>query len=135
METGWSAWRVARQLGRSRQTNRREDRHIVRNGHVQTAASSGAIQATVATSLSSRTIRRCVAEIHFGKRHPLRLPPLTPTHRRLHLEWCRPRGIWTAAEWKQGVFSDESRFNLSSDDNRIRVWRTRGERLNHAFTL
>ncbi|GFU89270.1 transposable element Tcb2 transposase [Trichonephila clavipes] len=33
------------------------------------------------------------------------------------------------------VFSDESRFYLSSDDNRVRVWRPRGERLNPAFAL
>ncbi|GFT74017.1 transposable element Tcb2 transposase [Trichonephila clavipes] len=39
------------------------------------------------------------------------------------------------AEWNQVVFSDEFRFNLSSDDNRIRVWRPRGERLNPAFAL
>ncbi|GFU56891.1 transposable element Tcb2 transposase [Trichonephila clavipes] len=41
----------------------------------------------------------------------------------------------TAAKWNQVVFSDESRFNLSSDDNRVRVWRLLGERLNHAFAL
>ncbi|GFU62897.1 transposable element Tcb1 transposase [Trichonephila clavipes] len=43
------------------------------------------------------------------------------TDRRLRLEWCRARANWTAAEWDQVVFSDESRFNLSSDDNRVRV--------------
>ncbi|GFS73835.1 transposable element Tcb2 transposase [Trichonephila clavipes] len=32
-------------------------------------------------------------------------------------------------------YGDESRFNLSSDDNRVRVWRPRGERLNPAFAL
>ncbi|GFX81962.1 transposable element Tcb2 transposase [Trichonephila clavipes] len=31
--------------------------------------------------------------------------------------------------------SDESRFNLSNDDNRVRLWRSRGERLNPAFLL
>ncbi|GFX08683.1 transposable element Tcb1 transposase [Trichonephila clavipes] len=31
------------------------------------------------------------------------------------------------------VYSDESRFNLSSDDNRVRVGRPCGERLNPAF--
>ncbi|GFY33311.1 hypothetical protein TNCV_1897651 [Trichonephila clavipes] len=31
--------------------------------------------------------------------------------------------------------SRESRFNLSSDGNRVRVWRPRGERLNPAFAL
>ncbi|GFV41255.1 hypothetical protein TNCV_1231701 [Trichonephila clavipes] len=35
----------------------------------------------------------------------------------------------------QVVFSDESRFNLSSDDNRVRVWRVHGEHLNPTFTL
>ncbi|GFV72616.1 uncharacterized protein TNCV_2602231 [Trichonephila clavipes] len=32
-------------------------------------------------------------------------------------------------------FSDEPRFILSSDDNRVRVWRPRSERLNPAFAL
>ncbi|GFX86438.1 transposable element Tcb2 transposase [Trichonephila clavipes] len=57
------------------------------------------------------------------------------THRRLRLEWYRARGNWTAAEWNQVVFSDKSRFNLSSDDNRVRVWVPCGERLNPAFAL
>ncbi|GFW80795.1 transposable element Tcb2 transposase [Trichonephila clavipes] len=73
--------------------------------------------------VSSRTIRRHLAEGHLGLQRPLRELRLTPTHRRLRLEWFRTRGKWTAAEWNQVVFSDESRFNLSSDDNRVRVWR------------
>ncbi|GFU11571.1 transposable element Tcb2 transposase [Trichonephila clavipes] len=116
MKAGWSARRVARQLGlsdcvvrrcwnqwireisftrragsgRPRQISRREDRHIVRNARVQPTASSAAIQAQVAPSLgalvSSRTTRRCLAEGHLGSRRPLRVLPLTPTHRRLRLE-------------------------------------------------
>ncbi|GFX16394.1 transposable element Tcb2 transposase [Trichonephila clavipes] len=38
-------------------------------------------------------------------------------------------------EWNQVVFSEESRFNISSDDNRVCVWRPRGERLNPTFAL
>ncbi|GFU00681.1 hypothetical protein TNCV_4818451 [Trichonephila clavipes] len=41
----------------------------------------------------------------------------------------------TAAEWNQVIFSDESRFNLSSDHHRVRVCRPRGECLNPAFAL
>ncbi|GFW33370.1 transposable element Tcb1 transposase [Trichonephila clavipes] len=51
------------------------------------------------------------------------------------LDWSSARGNWTAVEWNQVVFRDESRFNLSSDNNRVRVWRPRGERLNLAFAL
>ncbi|GFX22654.1 transposable element Tcb2 transposase [Trichonephila clavipes] len=42
---------------------------------------------------------------------------------------------WTTAEWNQVDFSEESRFDLSSDGNRIRVWRPRGERFNPALAL
>ncbi|GFX58948.1 transposable element Tcb2 transposase [Trichonephila clavipes] len=119
--------------GRTRQISR-EDRYIVRNAHEQPTASSAAIQAQVAPLLgapvSSRTIRRHLSEGHLGSRRPLRVLPLTPTHRHLHLEWCRARGNWTAAEWR-----DDSIFNLSSDDNRIRVWRPLGKRLNPVFAL
>ncbi|GFY05781.1 transposable element Tcb2 transposase [Trichonephila clavipes] len=125
--------------GRPRQTSRREDCHIVKNARVQPTASSAAIQAQLAPSLgtpvSSRTIRRCLPEGHLGSRRPLRVLPLTSTHRRFRLEWCHARGNWTAAEWNQFIFSDESRFNLSSDDNRVRVWRPRGECLIPAFAL
>ncbi|GFS81364.1 transposable element Tcb2 transposase [Trichonephila clavipes] len=97
---------------RPRQTSRREDRHIVRNARVQPSASSAAIQAQVAPSLgapvSSQTIRRRLAKGHLGSRLPLRELTLTPTHQCLRLD---------------------------SDDNRVRVWRPRGECLNPAFAL
>ncbi|GFX93856.1 transposable element Tcb2 transposase [Trichonephila clavipes] len=122
MEAEWSGRRVDRQLGRSdcvvrrcwdqwiremsftrrpgsghpQQTSRREDRHMVRNARVQPTASSTAIQAQVSPSLgvpvSSRTIRKRLAEGHLGSRCPLGVLPLTPTHRRLRLEWCHARG-------------------------------------------
>ncbi|GFW49196.1 uncharacterized protein TNCV_3057061 [Trichonephila clavipes] len=50
-------------------------------------------------------------------------------------EWCCTRRDWLATEWNQVLFSDESGFNFRSDDNRVRVWRSRRERLNPAFTL
>ncbi|GFW53250.1 transposable element Tcb2 transposase [Trichonephila clavipes] len=124
MEAGWSTRRVARCLGRF---------------DCVPTASSVTIQAQVAPSLeasvSSRTIRRRLAEGCFGSWCPLRVLPLTSTHRRLHLEWCHARGNRTAAKWNQVIFSDKSRFNLSCDANRVRVWRPLGECLNPAFVL
>ncbi|GFU46808.1 transposable element Tcb2 transposase [Trichonephila clavipes] len=125
--------------GRPRQTSCRLDQHIIRNVRVQPIASSTAIHAHVTPSLGahvfSRTIRRRLAEGYLGSRRPLRVLPLTPIHRRLRLEWCHARGNWSAAEWNQVVFSDESRFNLSSDDNRVRVLKPHGKRLNPAFAF
>ncbi|GFX00064.1 transposable element Tcb2 transposase [Trichonephila clavipes] len=125
--------------GRPRKTSRHEDHHIVRNERVQPTASSVAIQAQIAPLLgapvSSRTIRRHLAEGHLGLRRPLLVPPLMSTYRYLRLEWCHARENWTETEWNQVVFSDESRFNLSSVDNRVRVWRPRSERFKPVFAL
>ncbi|GFX87506.1 HTH_Tnp_Tc3_2 domain-containing protein [Trichonephila clavipes] len=55
---------------------------IVKNAHVQRTASSAAIQVQVAPSLgapvSSRTIRKRLAERHLGSPHPLLVLLLTP---------------------------------------------------------
>ncbi|GFT84531.1 transposable element Tcb2 transposase [Trichonephila clavipes] len=34
--------------------------------------------------------------------------------------------MWNATDWQKVVFSDESRFVLGTDDNRVRVWRCSG---------
>ncbi|UYV66558.1 hypothetical protein LAZ67_4002080 [Cordylochernes scorpioides] len=89
------------------------------------------VQDTLDHSISIRTIsRRLVANGSHSCR-PLRRLPLTPPNRRQRLEWCRARSTWMT-EWHRVVFSDESRFCLSSDSRRVRVWRRRGERSNPA---
>ncbi|GFY09062.1 transposable element Tcb2 transposase [Trichonephila clavipes] len=125
--------------GCPRQTSRREDYRIggcprTANCFVGRHPGTGSTP-SLGALVSSGTIRKRLAEGHLGSRLPLRVLPLTPTHRRFRLEWCCTRGNWTAVEWNQVVFSDESRYNLSSDENRVRVWRTRGERLNPSFAL
>ncbi|UYV83036.1 hypothetical protein LAZ67_22001876 [Cordylochernes scorpioides] len=78
--------------------------------------------------LATTISRRLIANgLHSCR--PLRRLPLTPPNRRQRLEWCRARSTWMT-EWHRVVFSDESRFCLSSDSRRVRVWRRRGERSN-----
>ncbi|GFT09183.1 transposable element Tcb2 transposase [Trichonephila clavipes] len=48
----------------------------------------------------------------------------------------RPRGEKIEGSyWQKVVFSDESRFVLGTDDNRVRVWRCPGERYNSPHTV
>ncbi|UYV64998.1 Transposase [Cordylochernes scorpioides] len=81
--------------------------------------------------VDSRTISRRLVANGLHSCRPLRRLPLTPPNRRQRLEWCRARSTWMT-EWHRVVFSDESRFCLSSDSRRVRVWRRRGERSNPA---
>ncbi|GFV51279.1 transposable element Tcb2 transposase [Trichonephila clavipes] len=161
MEAGWSARRVVRQIdlsdcvvrrccdqkiremsftrrpgsGRLRQTSRRKDRHIVINTHVQLTVPSATIQA-LGIPVSTRTIRRHLAERHLGSRCPLCVLPLTPTHRRpicsgAMQEETRLQQNGT----RSSLATRDSRFNLSSDDNRVRVWGPQSDHLNSAFAL
>ncbi|GFV76555.1 transposable element Tcb2 transposase [Trichonephila clavipes] len=44
--------------------------------------------------------------------------------------------MWNVTDWQKVVFSNESRFVLGTDDNRVRVWRRRpGERYNSPHTV
>ncbi|UYV76777.1 hypothetical protein LAZ67_14001997 [Cordylochernes scorpioides] len=122
-------------VGATRVTSARVDRRILRQAVAAPQATCTAIlqhvQDTLDHSISTRTIsRRLVANGLYSCR-PLRRLPLTPPNRRQRLEWCRARSTWMT-EWHRVVFSDESRFCLSSDSRRVRVWRRRGERSNPA---
>ncbi|GFV56680.1 HTH_Tnp_Tc3_2 domain-containing protein [Trichonephila clavipes] len=86
-------------LRHPRQSSHREDHHIGRNARIQLTASSASIQALVAASIgapvSSRTIRRHLAEGLLGSRFPLHMLPSlidvsvwsNATHKETGLPW------------------------------------------------
>ncbi|GFV12645.1 transposable element Tcb2 transposase [Trichonephila clavipes] len=51
---------------------------------------------------------------------------LLPDHRTSRLQWCREHHNWTEQDWACVLFSDESRFSLSSDCRRQLIWRESG---------
>ena len=53
---------------------------------------------------------------------------LTARHRAARLQWAQQHYRWRRQHWARVLISDESRFNLSHHDGRIRVFRRRGER-------
>ena len=53
---------------------------------------------------------------------------LTARHRAARLQWAKRHFRWGRQQWARVLFSDESRFNLSHHDGRIRVFRRRRER-------
>ncbi|GFT46434.1 transposable element Tcb2 transposase [Trichonephila clavipes] len=67
-------------------------------------------------------------------RCPVRFVPLTPAHRRRRSLGCREHRNWRDNEWGRVLFTDESRFSLSSDSHRIFIWRERGSR-NHPSNI
>ncbi|GFU30699.1 transposable element Tcb2 transposase [Trichonephila clavipes] len=92
----------------------------------------------VPITLPKRNMRQIRAErLHGGglfARRPVRCVPLTPAHRRRRSLWCREHRNWRDNEWGRVLFTDESRFSLSSDSHRILIWRERGSR-NHPSNI
>ncbi|GFX00199.1 HTH_Tnp_Tc3_2 domain-containing protein [Trichonephila clavipes] len=132
---GWSTRPVADQVDRSEKTTRREDRRIVRQALVDPTVTRSTILADVGVVIVPETISRHLAEANLKSKRPFRALPLTPEHRQLRLQWCQARSMWNVTGWQKAVFSDESRFVLGTDDNRVRVWRCPGERYNSPHTV
>ncbi|GFW59258.1 transposable element Tcb1 transposase [Trichonephila clavipes] len=109
-----------------------EDRQIVRmavtNRSVISRTVAQPIESVTHHSVSACTIRRRLQQSCLSARRPLLGLPLTQNHRRLRRQWCDERRMWVA-EWNEVVFTDESRICLQHLDDRIRVWRQRGERM------
>ncbi|GFT35421.1 HTH_Tnp_Tc3_2 domain-containing protein [Trichonephila clavipes] len=109
--------------GATSKTTKREDRRIVRQALLDPTVTRSTIRADVGVALVPQTISRHLAEANLKSKHPFRALPLTPEHRQLRLQWCQARSMWNVTDWQKVVFSDESRFVLGTDDNRVQVWR------------
>ncbi|GFY27061.1 transposable element Tcb1 transposase [Trichonephila clavipes] len=121
--------------GVTRMTTRREDRRIVRQALVDPTVTRSTIRADVGVAIVPQTISKCLAEANLKFKRPFRALPLTPGHRQLRLQCCQFRSMWNVTVWQKDVFSEESRFVLGTDDNRVRVWRRPGERYNSPHTV
>ncbi|GFT42134.1 transposable element Tc1 transposase [Trichonephila clavipes] len=130
---GTHAWKTG--SGANRKITRREDRRIVRQALVDTTVTRSTIRADVGVAFIPQTISRHLAEENLKSKRPFRALPLTPEHRQLRLQWCQSRSMWNVTDWQKFVFSDESRFVLGTDDNRVRMWKRPGERYNSPYTV
>ncbi|GFY06031.1 uncharacterized protein TNCV_3863351 [Trichonephila clavipes] len=118
---GTHAWKTG--SGATRKTTRREDRRIVRQALVDPTVTRSTIRADVGVAIVPHTISSHLSEANLKSKRPFRALPLTPEHPKLRLQWCQARSMWNVTDWQKVVFSDESRFVLGTDDNRVWVWK------------
>ncbi|GFY36325.1 transposable element Tcb1 transposase [Trichonephila clavipes] len=103
----------------------REGTHVRKTG-------SGATRKT--TRRGDRRIVLHFAEANLKSKLPFQALSLTPELRQPRLQFCQVRSMWNVTDWQKVVLGDEFRFVLGTDDNRIRVWRSPGERYNSPHT-
>ncbi|GFW98220.1 transposable element Tc3 transposase [Trichonephila clavipes] len=124
--------------GCPRGTTPADDRYIVLQTRRNRRQTAGEI-ARHTTQATGRPISRFTVarRLHGGglfARRPVRCVSLTLAHRRRRSLWCREHQNWRDNEWGRVIFTDESRFSLSSDSHRILIWRERGSR-NHPSNI
>ncbi|GFW30120.1 transposable element Tcb2 transposase [Trichonephila clavipes] len=116
--------------GRVRSTTPAEDRYIVLSAKRdrRTTAQQVANQFLAASGkqISRKTVARRLRGGGLYARRPVVCVPLTRQHRTAGLQWCREHHNWTEQDWACVLFSDESRFRLSSDCRRQLIWRESG---------
>lgn len=125
-----------RHTGRPRATTRQQDRYLMlgalRDRTSTAVILRGQLRATTGANISCSTVRRRLHEAGLRSRRPAVRPVLSAVNRTRRLAWARRHVTWTRQQWGRVLFSDESRFTLSFNDGRARVWRRQGERFSDA---
>ena len=87
------------------------------------------LNSNLSTTYHPNTVRKYLHEIEFKSYTARKKSLLTNQQRIAQLHWCQAKHHWTE-EWKNIVWSDESRFALFKSDGRVKVWRRHGETYN-----
>ncbi|GFU52594.1 transposable element Tcb2 transposase [Trichonephila clavipes] len=116
--------------GRVRSTTPAEDRYIVlsakRNRRTTAQQVGNQFLAASGKQISRKTVARRLRGGGLYARRPVVCVPLTKQHLTARLQWCREHHNWTEQDWACVLFSDESRFSLSSECRRQLIWRESG---------
>ncbi|GFW14128.1 transposable element Tcb1 transposase [Trichonephila clavipes] len=116
--------------GHVRSTTPAEDRYIVlsakRNRRTTAQQVTNQFLAASGKQISRKTVARRLRRGGLYARRPVVCVPLTRQHRTARLQWCPEHHNWTEQDWACVLFSDESRFSLSSDCRRQLIWRESG---------
>ncbi|GFV14762.1 transposable element Tcb2 transposase [Trichonephila clavipes] len=116
--------------GRVRSTTPAEDRYIVlsakRNRRTTAQQVANQFLAASGKQISRKTVARLLSGGGLYARTPVVCVPLTRQHRTARMQWCREHHNWAEQDWACVLFSDESRFSLSSDCRRQMIWRESG---------
>jgi hypothetical protein len=81
---------------------------------------------TLNFSISNRTVQRVLHEEGYSGHAAKKKPFISEQNRKKQFGWCNMKKNWIE-EWKNIIWSDESRFELFNNDSRNWVWQKKNE--------
>jgi transposase len=124
----------AARKGRPQKTSERGNRiirRVVRKNRKSTlSVLTEEVNKVLPHALSTRTVQRRMHQWGIYAHAARKVPLISRRNRIARVAWVRERLNWTMEQWKQILWSDESRFTLFQADGRVNVWREMNERYN-----
>lgn len=120
--------------GRPRVTSRRQDRYIrlvhLRDRYRTPGETALNIRGLHNNRISARTVRNRLRDFGIRARRPYVGLVLNQQRRQRRMAWLTAHhpGTFSLQQWRQVLFTDESRYLLYRSDRRQRVYRRPGER-------
>ena len=125
--------------GRTRLTDARGERRLARvvrsNRRATVVQTAEEVNAGSDRKVSEYTVHRSLLRMGLHRHRPVRVPMLTPVHRRKCQQWTCEHQNWTTEQWKKVAWSDESRFLLHHVDGRVCVRHLPGEHMAPGCTM
>jgi hypothetical protein len=72
--------------------------------------------------VSANTVRRALRDIGLQAKREVKKPRLTKSQKKARLDFALKHKDWTEADWKQVIWSDESKINRISSDGMRYTW-------------
>ena len=118
--------------GRPKKTSPQNDRALKRIAHSNCFKSTTSIthlwNETMTSPVSRSTTYWRLWFHGFSSRIPCTKPLLSCKQKKKHLQFAQKYSKWTMEDWKQVIFSDESKFVMGYGNKGPRVWRQKYER-------
>jgi len=86
-------------------------------------------------NVSRSTTRKWIRKLGFKYYKPAVKPKLTEEHKKNRLKWAQLHINWSNEQWRQVIWSDESRFRVCGNDGTPLVLRKQGEKYESCHIL
>ena len=123
----------SKRSGRPKKIDERSIRHLKRlvNGDSRLCAKkiTSDLNNTLPKPVSTMTVRRYLKDLGYEYVVKIKKQWLSAKHRQQRVAWCEQHLSWTADDWRNVIFSDESSFYVLKRKNICKIWRLDKEKL------